>query len=573
MSTTLTASLNLPGYVKQLIQSGTVDQKQAEQAVEQARSDKKSIIDWMVRHRVAQPLEVARAVSKEYGLSVVDLDTIAITTLCSELIPDSQKERWQLIPLYQMDQTLLVGIADPGNLTNLDDVKFATGLNPEAVFVEYDKLQAHLQNNPDEFGGISAAQAGMAVSTDAITQNIALDTNDIKEQQDSGEEVEIVDFVDKMLTHAIQSKVSDIHIEPYEKNLRIRYRMDGILKVIATPPINISAQLCARLKVLARMDISERRVPQDGRIRFQLNDKKNIDFRVNTLPTIYGEKVVMRILDSSSATLGVDKLGFEPVQQNHLLSALEKPDGMILVTGPTGSGKTVTLYTGLGILNTPERNISTAEDPAEINMPGVNQVNVNPKVGLTFADALRAFLRQDPDIIMVGEIRDLETAEISIKAAQTGHLVLSTLHTNSAPETLTRLLNMGVPAFNIASSVHLIVAQRLGRRLCEKCKRPADIPDETLTNMGFKQEELAELTIYEAVGCSHCSQGYKGRVGIYQVMPISETMGRMVMDGANSIDIGDQAAKEGILDLRASGLNKVRQGVTSLAEIERVTTD
>lgn len=569
----LSASLNLPGYVKQLIQSGTVDQKQAEEAVNKARTEKKSIIEWMVRHRVAAPLEVARAVSKEYGLSVVDLDTVAIAPRISELIPDSQKERWQLIPLYQMDQTLLVGISDPGNLTNLDDVKFATGLNPEAVFVEYDKLQAHLQNNPDDFGGISAAQAGMAVSTDAITQNIALDTNDIREQQDSGEEVEIVEFVDKMLTHAIQSKVSDIHIEPYEKNLRIRYRMDGILKVIATPPINIAGQLCARLKVLARMDISERRVPQDGRIRFKLNDKKNIDFRVNSLPTIYGEKVVMRILDSSSATLGVDKLGFESVQQQHLLSALDKPDGMILVTGPTGSGKTVTLYTGLGILNTPERNISTAEDPAEINMPGVNQVNVNPKVGLTFADALRAFLRQDPDIIMVGEIRDLETAEISIKAAQTGHLVLSTLHTNSAPETLTRLINMGVPAFNIASSVHLIVAQRLARRLCEKCKRPADIPDDTLTNMGFKQEELEELTVYEAVGCSHCSQGYKGRVGIYQVMPISEKMGRMVMDGANSIEIADQSIKEGILDLRASGLNKVRQGITSLAEIERVTTD
>lgn len=573
MSTARTSSTNLPSYIKHLIQTGTVDQKQAEQAVEQARSEKKPLIDWMVRHRIASPLEVAQAVSKEYGLSFVDLDSIVISPRLNDLVPESQKDRWQLLPLYQMDQTLLVGIADPSNLTNLDDVKFATGLNPEAVFVEYDKLQMHLQNNPAEFGGVTAAQAGMAVSTDAITQNIALDTQDIKEQQDSGEEVEIVEFVDKMLTHAIQSKVSDIHIEPYEKNLRIRYRMDGILKVIATPPITIAGQLAARLKVLAQMDISERRVPQDGRIRFKLNDKKNIDFRVNTLPTIYGEKVVMRILDSSSATIGVDKLGFDPQQQKHLLSALEKPDGMILVTGPTGSGKTVTLYTGLGILNTPERNISTAEDPAEINMPGVNQVNVNPKVGLTFADALRAFLRQDPDIIMVGEIRDLETAEISIKAAQTGHLVLSTLHTNSAPETLTRLLNMGVPAFNIASSVHLIVAQRLARRLCEKCKKPGDIPDEALRSMGFAQEELNTLTIYEAVGCTHCSQGYKGRVGIYQVMPISETMGRMVMDGANSIEIADQAAKEGILDLRASGLNKVRQGITSLAELERVTTD
>jgi type IV pilus assembly protein PilB len=413
----------------------------------------------------------------------------------------------------------------------------------------------------------------MSVSTEAITQNIALDTQDLKKHDEDGEEVEITSFVDKLLAHAINSKVSDIHIEPYEKNLRIRYRVDGILKVIATPPISIAPRLTSRIKVLGRMNISERRVPQDGRVRFQLNEKKNIDFRVNTLPTIYGEKVVMRILDSDSATIGIEKLGFEPKQQKDFIDALAKPDGMVLVTGPTGSGKTVTLYTGLGMLNTPERNISTAEDPAEINMPGVNQVNVNPKVGLTFADALRAFLRQDPDIIMVGEIRDLETAEIAIKAAQTGHLVLSTLHTNSAPETLTRLLNMGVPPFNIASSVQIIIAQRLARRLCEKCKRPVSIPDEALLHVGFAAEELSSLKIYEAVGCPACSQGYKGRVGIYEVMPISETMGRMVMDGANSLDIADQAQKEGIKDLRQSGLQKVRQGITSISELERVTKD
>ncbi|PID34408.1 MAG: type IV-A pilus assembly ATPase PilB, partial [Thiotrichales bacterium] len=419
----------------------------------------------------------------------------------------------------------------------------------------------------------TAASSGMSVSTEAITQNIALDTQELKKNDDDGEEIEIVAFVDKLLAHAINSKVSDIHIEPYEKNLRIRYRVDGILKVIATPPISIAARLASRIKVLGRMNISERRVPQDGRVRFQLNEKKNIDFRVNTLPTIYGEKVVMRILDSDSATIGIEKLGFEPEQQQNFTDSLAKPDGMILVTGPTGSGKTVTLYTGLGMLNTPERNISTAEDPAEINMPGVNQVNVNPGVGLTFADALRAFLRQDPDIIMVGEIRDLETAEISIKAAQTGHLVLSTLHTNSAPETLTRLLNMGVPPFNIASSVQLIIAQRLARRLCENCKKPADIPKDALLHVGFKEDEVNDLKVYEAVGCSKCSQGYKGRVGIYEVMPISAAMGRMVMDGANSLDIADQAQKEGIKDLRQSGLEKIRQGITSISELERVTKD
>ena len=450
--------------------------------------------------------------------------------------------------------------------------QFATGLRPTAVIVEFDKLHTFLSVGSGFSGNASAI--GMSVSSEAINQNIALDTKELKKNEEDGEEVEIISFVDKLLSHAITAKVSDIHIEPYEKNLRIRYRVDGMLKVIATPPTGIANRLVSRIKVLARMDISERRVPQDGRIRFQLNEKKNIDFRVNTLPTIYGEKVVMRILDSDNATLGVEKLGFDPKQKQDFLDALSKPDGMVLVTGPTGSGKTVTLYTGLGILNTSEKNISTAEDPAEINMPGVNQVNVNPKVGLTFAEALRAFLRQDPDIIMVGEIRDLETAEIAIKAAQTGHLVLSTLHTNSAPETLTRLLNMGIPSFNIASSVHLIIAQRLARRLCEKCKQPSSgIPEDTLVSLGFRAEELPKLKIYEAKGCSACSQGYKGRVGIYQVMPISQTMARMVMDGANSLDIATQAQREHILDLRQSALQKVRQGIISIAEMERVTKD
>lgn len=566
-------NIQLPGYVKQLVAAGKLEIGVAEKTVKKAHADKISVMEWLFHQQLVSAKDLARAASNEYGISVVDLDAIDIRPLVADLISDEQKQRLHLLPIHRYGNHLLVALADPLYLPNLDDVKFATNLKPEPVFVEFDKLQVYLANGGGFSGSASPMQSGMAVSSEAITQNIALDTRDIKKQEAEGEEVEIISFVDKLLAHAINSKVSDIHIEPYEKNLRIRYRVDGILKVIATPPIGIASQLTSRLKVLARMNISERRVPQDGRIRFALNEKKNIDFRVNTLPTIYGEKVVMRILDSDSATIGVEKLGFDPKQQADFVNALNKPDGMVLVTGPTGSGKTVTLYTGLGMLNTPETNISTAEDPAEINMPGVNQVNVNPKVGLTFAEALRAFLRQDPDIIMVGEIRDLETAEISIKAAQTGHLVLSTLHTNSAPETLTRLLNMGVPPFNIASSVHLIIAQRLARRLCEKCKQPANIPPDILRSFGFKEEEIGRFTVYEAVGCSACSQGYKGRVGIYQVMPISPVMGRMVMDGCNSMDLAEQAQKENILDLRQSGLTKVKQGITSLAEIERITKD
>jgi type IV pilus assembly protein PilB len=386
--------------------------------------------------------------------------------------------------------------------------------------------------------------------------------------------VDVTQFVNELLSHAIKKKVSDIHIEPYEKILRVRFRLDGILQVVSMPPKSIARKMTSRLKVMAQLNSSERRIPQDGRIHFRVSDDKHIDFRVNTLPTLYGEKIVMRILDSDTAALGIDNLGFGKKQKKDLMDALSKPDGMILVTGPTGSGKTVTLYAGLNILNTSEKNISTAEDPAEIQVPGINQVNVNNKVGLTFASALRAFLRQDPDIIMVGEIRDIETAEISIKAAQTGHLVLSTLHTNSAPETLTRLVNMGVAPFNIASSVHLIIAQRLARRLCKSCKVLVDdVPKSTLLQFGFTEEEIDSLEIYQPDGCGECSNGYKGRVGIYQVMPISTTMETMIMEGSNSLEIAKQAQLEDILDLRQSALSKVRDGVTSLAELERVTKD
>ena len=574
----LTSSIPLPGLVRQLVVQEVLNKEQASTAVQKARSEKVSLVEWLINSRLATAKDVAYAASLEYGLSMVDIDQVEIPPKVTNLLTLEQTRKLHLLPLYQRGKSLIVALADPTFLTNLDDIKFATGLIPEPVFVEYDKLQRYLQAEKD-LGGNSVVPAPRSNSggtsapvPEAAVKEIVLDTRDLKVKNE-GDDPSVVEFVDKLLAHAIKSKASDIHVEVFEKNLRIRYRIDGILQVVATPPNDFAQQLISRIKVLARMDISERRVPQDGRIRFTTAEQKKIDFRVNTLPTLFGEKVVMRILDSSNAALGVEKLGFEPRQQQDFMKALQKPDGMILVTGPTGSGKTVTLYTGLGILNTPERNISTAEDPAEINMPGVNQVNVNPKVGLTFADALRAFLRQDPDVIMVGEIRDLETAEIAIKAAQTGHLVLSTLHTNSAPETLTRLLNMVVPPFNIASSVHLIIAQRLARRLCEKCKRPAEVPHDTLLSLGFQREELGNLTIYEPIGCAECSRGYKGRVGIYQVMPISAEMGRMVMNGCNSLELAEQARKEGILDLRRSGLNKVRQGTTSLAELERVTGD
>ena len=566
----LNASIPLPGLLRQLVAQEILSNEQASQALQKARIDKMPLVSWLARSRLASTTDIAHAASMEYGLSFVDIDQINITPAIANLLNAEQMQRLHLVPLYRNAKVLIVGLADPAYLTHLDDVKFATGLIPEPVFVEYDKLQRYLHADSGE---ITKPNPVVAPPQYNSAPAIVLDTRDLKGKTDN-EESSVVEFVDKLLAHAINAKASDIHIEIFEKSLRIRYRIDGILQVVATPPNDSAQQLISRIKVLARMDISERRVPQDGRIRFTLNAKKKIDFRVNTLPTLYGEKVVMRILDSSNATLGVEKLGFSPRQQQDFLKALQKPDGMILVTGPTGSGKTVTLYTGLGILNTPERNISTAEDPAEINMPGVNQVNVNAKVGLTFADALRSFLRQDPDVIMVGEIRDLETAEIAIKAAQTGHLVLSTLHTNSAPETLTRLLNMGVPPFNIASSVHLIVAQRLARRLCEKCKRPAtNIPPEALLDLGFKAEEIPSLTVYEPCGCEECSHGYKGRVGLYQVMPISAEMGRMVMNGCNSMELADQSLKEGIFDLRQSGLEKVRLGITSLAELSRVTTD
>ena len=565
---------NLPNLLKQLVADGKITLEIAENAMNEAKEREISLTTHMAQRQIISQSDLARYNSNEYGLSYVDLDAVEIPLDVSSMLTTDMLKKIQLVPIYRMGKALTVAVADPIYLAHISDIRFATELVPEPVIVEYTKLQKLL--NPEYTDGSDTA--GMSISSDAAAQDLVIGTSELEAEEDESEDdsgVDVTQFVNELLSHAIKKKVSDIHIEPYEKILRVRFRLDGILQVVSMPPKSISRKLTSRVKVMARLNSSERRIPQDGRIHFRVSDEKFIDFRVNTLPTLYGEKIVMRILDSDTAALGVDNLGFDPRQKADLLNALDKPDGMILVTGPTGSGKTVTLYAGLNILNTSERNISTAEDPAEIQVPGINQVNVDNKVGLTFASALRAFLRQDPDIIMVGEVRDLETAEISVKAAQTGHLVLSTLHTNSAPETLTRLINMGVPAFNIASSVHLIVAQRLARRLCKNCKSLVEDlpPTQALIQLGFEEEEINSLKIYEPDGCGQCSNGYKGRVGIYQVMPISSEMEIMIMNDANSLEIADQAAKEGINDLRQSALQKVREGVTSLAELERVTKD
>ena len=488
-----------------------------------------------------------------------------------ELVDAKLIRNLHALPLFKRGNRLHVAVSDPTNLQALDEFKFNTGISTDAILVEESKLTSAIEKYLDD------ADATLGDLEDTDLENLDISDGSEEDEDDGArgaDEAPIVKFINKILLDAIKTGASDIHFEPYEKRYRIRCRTDGILHEVANPPSNLAPRLAARLKVMSRMDISERRIPQDGRIKMKLSKQRAIDFRVNTLPTLWGEKVVLRILDPSSAKMGIDALGYDEDQKELYMKALSQPQGMILVTGPTGSGKTVSLYTGLNILNTPVRNISTAEDPVEINLEGINQVHVNAKVGLNFAEALRSFLRQDPDIIMVGEIRDLETAEIAIKAAQTGHLVLSTLHTNSAAETVTRMLNMGVPAFNIASSVSLIIAQRLARRLCKECSAPAtDIPEEALLKMGFTQEQLATATIKKAVGCSLCHEGYKGRVGIYEVVRITPAIARIIMEEGNSIQIHEQSQREGFNDLRASALMKVAQGMTSLEEANRITVD
>jgi type IV pilus assembly protein PilB len=565
----------LSGLPRRLVQEGIINESIAAEAeVESQKSASSSVVTYLVEKNLADPRDIAGAACHEFGVPVLDLDAIEIDVEVARLIDDKLMHRHRVLPLFRRGRKVFVGVSDPTRLNAIDEIKFATGMSIEAIVVEDNKLDAKLVKLSEAldttFDSLGA--------DDIDLENLDISNEDDESRGDVGrdeiDDAPIVRFVNKILIDAINKGASDIHFEPYEKYYRVRTRLDGVLKEITRPPVALANKVTARIKVMSRMDIAERRVPQDGRIKLKISANRAIDFRVNTLPTLYGEKVVMRILDPGQAKLGIDALGYEDFQKQLYLDALSKPYGMILVTGPTGSGKTVSLYTGLNILNTEDRNISTAEDPAEINLPGVNQVNVNPKVGLTFASALRAFLRQDPDIIMVGEIRDLETAEIAIKAAQTGHLVLSTLHTNDAPKTLTRMVDMGVAPYAIASSVSLIIAQRLARKLCDNCKEPRDIPREALLREGFTEAEVDEgLTIYGPVGCSKCNDGYKGRAGIFQVMPVSETIGRIIMEGGNAMQIAAEADKEGIWDLRRSALYKVKNGVTSLEEVNRVTID
>jgi type IV pilus assembly protein PilB len=566
---------SLAGLPRRLVQDGIVSADQLAEATEAAKKDKLPLVAYLVNEDLADARAIAVAASHEFGVPLLDLDALDIDVDVVRAVDQNLITKHRVLPLVKRGPRLFLGIADPTNLQAIDDIKFQTSLRIDPVVVEQDKLEEHITR------AIEAVDTTMA---DMGDDDFDLENLDVSGEEDDAqdtykddvEDAPVVRFVNKVMIDAIKRGASDIHFEPYEKLFRVRTRLDGVLSTVATPPVVLATKVCARLKVMSRMDIAERRVPQDGRIKMRLSKNRAIDFRVNTCPTLFGEKIVLRILDPSQAKLGIDVLGYEDKQKGLYLKHLGKPYGMILVTGPTGSGKTVSLYTGLNILNTEDRNISTAEDPAEINLPGINQVNVNPKVGLTFASSLKSFLRQDPDVIMVGEIRDLETAEIAIKAAQTGHLVLSTLHTNDAPRTLTRLVDMGVKPYAIATSVSLIIAQRLARRLCGNCKEAVDIPREALEKEGFSAADIEKgLTIYAPApkGCKQCNEGYKGRVGIFQVMEVSEAMGRIIMEGGNAMQIADQAAREGVIDLRQAGLNKVKEGVTSLVEINRVTIE
>ena len=514
--------------------------------------------------------ELAEQCLDLFRVPMFDLRDFDVEQLPKELIKEKLIRQHHLLPLVKKGRKLFIATSDPTDYGAFENFEFSTGLQCEVVVVDYKQLEQKIDQLFDANGGIS-------MSEDDFKEFSGMDVEDTQQQQDTNDEKDkddapIIVYINKILMDAIKKGASDLHFEPYEHKYRIRFRIDGMLHEMASPPTSLSTRLSARIKVMSRLDIAEKRKPQDGRIKLKISDRKSIDFRVSTLPTLWGEKIVMRILDSSSAMLGIDVLGYEPEQKALYMDALAQPQGMILVTGPTGSGKTVSLYTGLNILNKPERNISTAEDPVEINLEGINQVQINPKADMTFANALKAFLRQDPDVVMVGEIRDLETAEISIKAAQTGHLVMSTLHTNSAPETLTRLLNMGVPAYNVASSISLIIAQRLARRLCPKCKTPETLPEEELNRQGFVKAGISDVTLYKANGCDHCTEGYKGRVGVYEVVKITPEIAQVIMEGGNSIQIAEMAAKAGFANLRISGLKKAAAGVTSLAEINRVTS-
>jgi type IV pilus assembly protein PilB len=572
MATHAAATRNISGLARALAQHGVMSEYEAEAMQTQAQTAGVGFVEQMLAGKRMSAQQLAVFAARAFGVPLLDLTAFDLDSVNKEYVDVKMAQTRRVLPLHRRGNRLFVATSDPANLQALEEVRFKTNLVVEPVVVEDDKLGQAIAKLV-EASGANLKEMGeledMEVGLEEGTPNSAS-----VEDESEVEDAPVVKYIQKILLDAISGGASDIHFEPYEKFFRIRYRVDGILSEIAQPPLAIKDKVASRIKVISKLDIAEKRVPQDGRMKLVLSKQKSIDFRVSTLPTLFGEKIVMRILDSSGVKLGIEALGYEPDQQKALLDAIGRPYGMILVTGPTGSGKTVSLYTCLNILNQPGINISTAEDPAEIQLPGVNQVNVNDKAGLTFAAALKSFLRQDPDIIMVGEIRDLETAEISIKAAQTGHLVLSTLHTNDAPATLTRLLNMGVAPFNVASSAILITAQRLGRKLCH-CKKPEDIPPEALLRAGFTEADLdGSWQTFGPVGCDNCKgTGYKGRIGIYEVMPISDEMRQLIMREGNALEIAAQAQKEGIRNLRQSGLLKVKQGVTSLEEIEAVTNE
>lgn len=561
----------LPGLGRALVSAGKLGQKAAEDLYRKAQSSRTSFIAELTGSGAVSPADLAHTMSTAFAAPLLDLDAVDVQRLPTGLLDPKICADFRIVVLSKRNNRLIVATADPSDQQAAEKIKFATQMGVDWVIAEFDKLSRLVEAQTK-----SVSEAMDNIVGDVEFDELAAETAvaDTAEKATEVDDAPVVKFLHKMLIDAFNMRASDLHFEPYEHTDRVRFRIDGELREIASPPVAIKDKLASRIKVISRMDISEKRVPQDGRMKLKVGADRVIDFRVSTLPTLFGEKIVIRILDPSQAKLGIDALGYEPEEKERLLNAISRPYGMVLVTGPTGSGKTVSLYTCLNILNKPGVNISTAEDPSEINLPGVNQVNMNEKAGLTFAVALKAFLRQDPDVIMVGEIRDLETADIAIKAAQTGHMVMSTLHTNDAPTTLTRMMNMGIPTFNIASSVILITAQRLARRLCPNCKAPLDVPRKALLEAGYKAEDLdGSWTPYKPVGCSACNNGYKGRVGIYQVMPISEEIQRIILRGGTAMDIAQQAGKEGVRSLRESGLLKVKLGLTSLEEVLSVTNE
>ena len=568
--TAVQGSSRFTGFIRRLVDEGHLSADKMQAALQNSKKAHQDIVPHLIQEYHLSARLIAETISIEFGEPVFDISTYDTSLIIRDEFEDKLITKHRILPIFKHGNLLFVAISNPTNIEAVDAIRFGSKLNTETVIVEHDKLEKLIEQNFAEESTFDFDD-----NFDLDLDNETPDPSQEDEDEATGDEAPIVKYINKLLVDAIRMGASDLHFEPYEKSYRVRYRVDGVLRTITNPPLQLATRLASRLKVMSQMDISEKRIPQDGRIKLKLSKNKAIDFRVNSLPTLFGEKLVLRILDPSSAMLGIDALGYEPDQKELFMQALEKPQGMLLITGPTGSGKTVSLYTGLNILNREDTNISTAEDPVEINLEGINQVNVNNKVGLTFSAALKSFLRQDPDIVMVGEIRDLETAEIAIKAAQTGHMVMSTLHTNSAPETLTRLRNMGVPSFNIATSVNLVIAQRLARRLCSQCKEIVDVPKQSLLELGFTEDDLntPEFQIYQPVGCAECREGYKGRVGIYEVMKVTPEISRIIMEDGNALQIAEASNQAGFNNLRRSGLIKVMQGVTSLQEVNRVTSE